>query len=362
MKFSKTYIESLAVALPDEILTSAEIERRLAPLYERLHLPEGRLELMTGIRERRLWPAGTRASDASARAGRAALAKSHIRANQIELYIHAAVCRDMLEPATAAFAHRKIGLSPNCQIFDLSNACLGFLNALTLAASMIEAGQIRAALITCGEDSRPLVEQTLRTLNEEPLTRNGIKPYFANLTIGSGAVGAVVCHESLLEAEGRGEGGGERSNSAGETPRAHRLIGGVARAATAHSELCQGETHGADSLAMQTDSEALLIAGVTLANETWHEFCKETGWDADTPARFICHQVGSIHRRKLYDTLGLDLAKDFSTFESLGNTGSVALPATLALAVEEGAVRPGDKVALLGIGSGLNSLMLAVEW
>jgi len=362
MKFSQTYIESLAAALPDEVLTSAEIERRLAPLYERLHLPEGRLELMTGIRERRLWPAGTRASDASARAGCAALAKSRIRPDQIELYIHAAVCRDMLEPATAAFAHRKIGLSPNCQIFDLSNACLGFLNALTLAASMIEAGQIRAALITCGEDSRPLVEQTLRTLNTEPLTRNGIKPYFANLTIGSGAVGAVVCHESLVAESERGAGGEGQRGTEGESPRPHRLIGGVARAATAHSELCQGETHGADSLAMQTDSEALLIAGVTLAHETWGEFCKETGWAAATPDRFICHQVGSIHRRKLYDTLGLDLAKDFSTFEFLGNTGSVALPATLALAVEEGAVRPGDKVALLGIGSGLNSLMLAVEW
>jgi len=359
MKFSKTYIESLAVALPDEVLTSEEIERRLAPLYERLHLPEGRLELMTGIRERRLWPAGTRASDASAQAGRAALAKSHIRADQIELYIHAAVCRDMLEPATAAFAHRKIGLSPNCQIFDLSNACLGFLNALTVAASMIEAGQLRAALITCGEDSRPLVEQTLRTLNAAPLTRNGIKPYFANLTIGSGAVGAVVCHESLVE--DCGQGGGQRGG-AGASPRPHRLLGGVARAATLHSELCQGDTHGADSLAMQTNSEALLIAGVTLANETWSEFCNATGWDAATPDRFICHQIGRIHRRKLYETLGLDLAKDFSTFEFLGNTGSVALPATLALAVEEGAVRPGDKVALLGIGSGLSSLILAVEW
>jgi len=382
MKFSKTYIESLAVALPEEVLTSAAIEQRLAPLYERLHLPEGRLELMTGIRERRLWPAGTRPSDASAQAGRAALAQSRLRAEQVELYIHAAVCRDMLEPATAAFAHRKIGLGPHCQLFDLSNACLGFLNALTLAASMIEAGQIRVALITCGEDCRPLVEQTLRTLNEQPLTRNGIKPYFANLTIGSGAVGAVVCHEGAIDAastpasEARaGEPSidaaasllcGRAANSGSQIKRAygpaHRLLGGVARAATAHSALCQGETHGADSLAMQTDSEALLIAGVTLAAETWQAFCETTGWSAATPDRFICHQVGSIHRRKLYETLGLDLAKDFSTFEFLGNTGSVALPATLALAAEHGAVKPGDKVALLGIGSGLNSLMLAVEW
>ncbi len=343
MKFAKTVIESLATALPAEALTSSDIERRLAPLYERLRLPEGRLELMTGIRERRVWPAGTRPSDASAAAGRAALAKSGLRADQVELFIHAAVCRDMLEPATASFAHRKIGLPATAQIFDLSNACLGWLNALTVAAGLIESGQIKCALVCSGENGGPLVEQTLRTLLAAPLDRNGIKPYFANLTIGSGAVAAMVCHESLLPAGAR----------------PHRLRGGIARAATAHSELCQGDTHGADALAMQTDSEALLVAGIQLARETWSAFTAEFGAAFD---RTICHQVGSTHRRKLYEALGIDLAKDFSTFETLGNTGSVALPATLAAAVEAGAIRDGDQVALLGIGSGLNSLMLALEW
>ena len=110
---------------------------------------------------------------------------------------------------------------------------------------------------------------------------------------------------------------------------------------------------------MQTDSEQLLLAGVALAQETWTDFTREQGSEF---ARFVCHQVGSAHRRKLYETLGLDLAKDFSTFETFGNTGSVALPSTLAAAVEAGAVRPGDRVGLLGIGSGLNCLMLALEW
>ena len=341
MRFEHVCIESLAVALPDEVWTSAEIETRLAPLYERLRLPAGRLELMTGIRERRMWPVGTRPSDASAAAGKAVLERSRLRAEQVELFIHAAVSRDMLEPATAAFAHRKIGLPDTAQIFDVSNACLGFLNALTVAAGLIESGQIRCALVASGENGRPLVDQTLRTLVERPLTRNEIKPYFANLTIGSGAVAAMVCHRSLVP------GGG------------HRLLGGVARAATRHSDLCQGDTHGADALAMQTDSEQLLVAGVGLAAETWAAFTREQGTDFD---RFICHQVGSVHRRKLYETLGLDLAKDFSTFETLGNTGSVALPATLALAAEAGAVRSGQRVGLLGIGSGLNCLMLALEW
>jgi len=72
--------------------------------------------------------------------------------------------------------------------------------------------------------------------------------------------------------------------------------------------------------------------------------------------------VGSVHRRALYRDLGLDLAKDFSTFESLGNMGSVALPATLAAAVDANAVTAGSRVALFGIGSGLNCMMLALEW
>ncbi len=344
MKFAHACLESIATVFPEEILTSAEIEERLRPLYERLRLPVGRLELMSGIRERRIWPAGMRPSEASAAAGRAVLAKSAIRAEQVELFIHAAVSRDMLEPATASFAHRLIGLPASAQIFDVSNACLGFLNALTLAAAMIDAGQIRCALVVAGENSRPLVEQTIATLNERPLSRNEIKPYFANLTIGSGAVAAVVCHESMV------------------TAKPHRLLGGVARAATAHSELCQGDTYGAEALAMQTDSEELLNAGLTLARETWGEFKREGGWDETSFQRYICHQVGSVHRRRLYETLGLDLGRDYSTFENFGNTGSVALPATLAAAIGAGAIVEGTRIALLGIGSGLNCLMLALEW
>src|SRR5688500_6306836 len=287
MRFEHVCIESIAVSLPDEIWTSAQIEERLRPRYERLKLPEGRLELMTGIRERRMWLPGTRPSDASAAAGKAVLAKSALRAESVELFIHAAVSRDMLEPATASFAHRKIGLPATAQIFDVSNACLGFLNSLTIAASLIEAGQIHCAMVVAGENGRPLVDQTLRTLVERPLSRNEIKPYFANLTIGSGAVGALVCHRSLVKGH------------------AHRLLGGVGRAATQHSELCQGDTYGAESLAMQTDSEQLLLAGVALAGETWREFTSVQGTQFD---RFVCHRVGSVQRRNLYEKLGLDLA------------------------------------------------------
>ena len=345
MRFRHACIESLETVLPGEIWSSAEIEERLRPVYGRLKLPEGRLELMTGIKARRMWPAGTRPSDASALAGRAVLKKSAFQPDQIEAFIHCAVSRDMLEPATASFAHHKIGLGARAQVFDLSNACLGFLNGLVTLGAMIDAGQIRCGMVVAGENGRPLVEQTLQQLLNPGLSRNDIKPFFANLTIGSGAVAAIICHEDLLPVGAK----------------KHRLIAGAALAATKHSELCQGDT--ADGgLQMQTDSEQLLLAGVQVALDTWNLFEQETGWTRETPNRFICHQVGSTHRRKLYETVGLDLNRDFSTFETLGNTGSAALPTALALAVDQGAVKSGDKVALLGIGSGINSLMLAVEW
>lgn len=345
MRFAHACIESLAVALPDEKWTSAGIEERLKPLYDRLKLPAGRLELMTGIKERRMWAPGTRPSDASAAAGRNVLKQSAIKPERMEVLIHSAVCRDMLEPATASFAHHKIGLGPHCQIFDLSNACLGFLNGLVTLAAMIDSGQIKCGMVVSGENGRPLVDRTIKHLLETPLDRNAIKPFFANLTIGSAAVAAVVCHEDLLPAG---------------APK-HRMLAGSVLAATKHSELCKGDSEG-DALVMETDSEQLLLAGVEVAQRTWKSFEQETGWSPATPDRIITHQVGTMHRRKLYETVGLDLAKDFSSFETLGNTGSAALPSTLALAVEQGALRAGQKAALLGIGSGLNSLMLAVEW
>ena len=64
----------------------------------------------------------------------------------------------------------------------------------------------------------------------------------------------------------------------------------------------------------------------------------------------------------MLESLGIPQQKDFATFNWLGNTGSAALPVTLAIACEQGFIVPDDQVALLGIGSGINSIMLGVQW
>lgn len=343
MKFKHVAIESIGYALPDEIWTSADIESKLMPTYRRLGLPEGRLELMTGIRERRFWPRGTRPSDASALAGKAVLAKTRFKRSEVDLLIHAAVCRDRLEPATAAYVHGLLGLSGRTQIFDLSNACLGFLNAIVVAGSMIDTGQVERVLIVSGEDGRPLIENTLQQLLDPQLTRRTIKPFFANLTIGSGSVGALLCHEKLVS---------------GDCP---RVTAAVVETDSSANKLCQGDSAG-DALEMLTDSEELLVAGIRVAKRAWQRFTEKTGWSAETPDCVITHQVGKAHSRELFGALNLALEKDYTTFETLGNVGSVSCPITLARAIEEARFGPGQKAALLGIGSGLSSLMMAVEW
>ncbi len=113
---------------------------------------------------------------------------------------------------------------------------------------------------------------------------------------------------------------------------------------------------------MHTDSEQLMNAGVATGAETFTRFLDQAKWQRGDIDKTICHQVGVAHRKLLFESLGLDTGLDYSTFETLGNTGAAALPLTLALAVEAGHIQKGDRVAMLGIGSGINCQMLALEW
>lgn len=358
MRFEHVEIQAFAHVLPERVVTSAELEERLAPLYARLRLSTGRLEMMSGIRARRFFEPGTRPSAIAARAGARAIERSGIERERIGCIVHAAVCRDFLEPATASVVHHALELSPACVPFDLSNACLGFANAMAVTGAMIERGEIEAALVVSGEDGGPLVEATLRTLALDPQAdRAALKRAHASLTIGSAGAACVLARSP-----------DSRTRSArpqGSRP-AWKLLGGAALADTQHHELCQGD-HEANQGGplMETESEAMLQAGNALAARTFEAFLQEMGWSREDVDRVVTHQVGSVHRKLLFETLGLDPARDFPTVETLGNTGSAALPVSFSLAEEAGFLRaggrPGQRVAMLGIGSGLACLMLGVE-
>jgi 3-oxoacyl-[acyl-carrier-protein] synthase-3 len=341
MLYRNVCLEAFGYVLPEEIVTSDELERRLAPAYERMKLPPGRLELMTGIRQRRFFPRGVSMGRTSAASGRLALEAAGLDARHVGALVHGSVCRDYLEPATACSVHHALGLPPQCLALDVSNACLGIVTGMLQVANMIELGQIRAGLVVGTECGRALVENTIERLNaDEAIDRRGVKPFFASLTIGSASVAVLLCDRELSHTQ-------------------NRLEGAAVRAHSHEHGLCQSD--GLDSF-MRTDSEQLLAAGIATAVDTFADFLVEMRWNRADIARTVCHQVGAAHQRLMFQSLGLDAALDFATYPVLGNTGAVALPLTMALAAEAGRLRRDDKVALLGIGSGINCQMLGATW
>ncbi|MEZ5942317.1 MAG: 3-oxoacyl-ACP synthase III [Planctomycetaceae bacterium] len=347
MKYRNVCVECITAILPPHVVTSDEIETELAPVYQRLGLPEGRLELMTGIRERRFFDPGTKPGTISAQTARQAIEQSGLSPSVFGALIHGSVCRDQMEPATAAAVHAGTGLPQNCLVLDVSNACLGLLNGAALIADLIELGQIRAGVVVGTEVGRPLVEGTVdRLKTNSDVTRKSIKLEFASLTIGSGSAAIVLCDRKLSRT-------------------GNRLLGGAARANTSHHNLCAGgvepEQTGDARPQMSTDSEALLYAGVELATETWEQTRSVLGWSNEMVDKVVTHQVGRAHRNLLLEKLGIAPEKDFPTVEFMGNSGAVALPTAAAFAIEKKHIVAGDRVALLGIGSGLNSIMLGME-
>lgn len=344
LRYTQVCLHEFGYQLPPVELSSEAIEERLQPLYERLKLPAGRLELMTGIRTRRLWPEGTRPSDGAAAAGINAMARAGIAPEDLECLLFTSVSRDMMEPATASFVHRTLGLPATCLLFDISNACLGFLDGMLVLANMLEMGQVRAGLVVAGETAEDLIGSTLaHLLAETALTRKSIKPLFASLTIGSGAVALVMTRRDYLDT-------------------GHYLRGGACRANTAHNDLCQGGQNAEQGTLMSTDSEQLLTKGIETAAACWQSFQTTLGWTKESIDRFFCHQVGRAHAQMLFDTLQLDPARNFETLPTLGNVGSVSAPITMAMGIEQGALLPGQRAAILGIGSGINALMLGIDW
>ena len=346
MRWSQVCLESIGYVLPEERVASETLEQRIAPIYQRMNLGMGQLVAMTGIRERRFWPPEPRMSDGASQAGREALDQAGVAPEDVGVVIYAGVCRDDLEPATACAVADSLGIRGDALVLDHANACLGVLNGMVTVANMIELGQVKAGLIVSCESAREIVETNIQRM----LSAGDIETWkycMPTLTGGSGAIGVVLTHRDFSFTQ-------------------RMLVGAVAQSAPENHRIARwGSAEGylgQSSWAMETDAAAVLSNGVALGERTWSRFLAELGWSASDLDRVVCHQVGSGHQRSILDALGIPHEREFSTYEHLGNIGTVSLPITAARAAEEGFIVEGDRVGFLGIGTGLNCLMMGVQW
>jgi acyl-CoA:acyl-CoA alkyltransferase len=348
MQYTKVHIDTIGYELAPVVVSSEELEDTLEPLYAALHLSEGQLEALTGIQERRWWPEGYALSDGAIAAARKALDQSNVCAEDIGAVVYCGVGRDNFEPATACRVAAELGIGGNTAVFDIGNACLGVMNGILDIANRIELGQIRAGLVVSAENARDIVEETMAKMLATPTMECYIQS-LATLTGGSGAVAVLVTDGSFDNTDGQ-----------------HQLLGGVSLAAPEHHGLC---TWGMESFEggmrkqfMATDAVSVLRYGVELGLQTWQALLTELGWTAESIDKVICHQVGNANKEAILKSINIAPEKDFATFGHLGNIGTVSLPLTAAIADERGHLTSGNEVAFLGIGSGLNCMMLGLRW
>ncbi|MCE9533680.1 MAG: 3-oxoacyl-ACP synthase III [Planctomycetes bacterium] len=371
MNYSRVYLESIGYELAPVVISTSELEERLAPLYETLKMSPGQLESLTGISERRWWGEDYPLSKGASIAARNALARSNISPKDIDVLIYAGVCREQFEPATACRVASELGINSDASVYDISNACLGVLNGIVEVANRIELGQCKAGLVVSCETAREInevmIDQMVREKSIDTF-RNAV----ATLTGGSGAVAVLVVSEELSSSHRRKLLGGANKNAAQHhglcrwgwesfLPTVVERILNAPGGALVKKAYDLGVKHCVTPF-MATDAGSVLKYGVDLGLRTWKTFLTRVDWAVDSIDKVICHQVGAGHRDAILRTLGIPAEKEFSTFEYLGNIGTVSLPLTAALAEEREFLKPGDRVGFLGIGSGLNCLMLGLQW
>ncbi|MDR2366602.1 MAG: 3-oxoacyl-ACP synthase III [Deltaproteobacteria bacterium] len=332
-KFTKAAIVAWSRDEGLDGLSSVVLEEALAPVIERLRLPKGLLSSMTGIDRRLLYPSDWPPSRGSIRAAERLFSKGLDR-TMIDTIYSASVGRDFLEPSMASAIQAALGLGGGVKSLDLGSACLGFIDGLELAALRIEADLSEYVLVVAGENSRPLLENTITKLLAPEITVKDFFDNFASLTLGSGGAAMVV-------------------GPADRHPAAPRLICSVSRSDATGNHFCRG-----DFTSMTTDSTGLLESGVELARATFDRGGNLFGWTGSSFDLIICHQVSEVNTKRFRQALDLNPAALVETYPEYGNMGPVAVPFTFDLAWEKGLIRQGQRLGLMGIGSGLCCSMM----
>jgi 3-oxoacyl-[acyl-carrier-protein] synthase-3 len=209
---------------------------------------------------------------------------------------------------------------------------------MVVVANMIELGQIDTGMVVSCEGSRDGYLSTFERLLSEPPNMRAFRANLATFTLGSGSVAMILRHKV-------------------KSKTGKQLLGGYFYSQTQHNDLCVAQTTW-----MRTNSTPLLHEGLKVIYSAWDGFSKELGWNSETVDKVFTHQVSEKQRELGLKAIGLNRGIDYPTLIELGNIASVSAPLSMALAYDKDFLQDGDKVCLIGVGSGINSLVLGIEW
>jgi 3-oxoacyl-[acyl-carrier-protein] synthase-3 len=334
---SRVALRGVAAYLPPQQRSSGQVEALIAQSSPKLRVPRGIVELMTGIRCRRVAADDVNASDLAAEAGRRVLDKTGVDAADVDLLIYASVSQDLLEPATANIVQEKVGT--RCPVFDLKNACNSFLNALQVAEALIQNGTYRTILVTVGELPSRCIKWSLRN-------REDLRLSFPGYTLGDAGAAA------LLQPSDNGLGIFYRSFKS-----ASRFwdLGVIPGGGSMHPR-------GDEWTYIQGDGTRLKDAFFEVGPAILHDALAATGTICADYQRVLVHQVSMPFIRMFLDLSGVPRNKIVVTLPELGNMGAASLPVAFALAEERGEISRGDRLMWIGLAGGISMGVMLMDY
>lgn len=323
---------SVGTYIPEQRVTSEEIMREVDSL--RFDVPHRWLEKATGVKERRAAPSELAPSDMAVKAALEALEVAQLSADQIDTIIYVGIDRDVLEPATAHMVQAKLG-ARNALVFDLTNACHGFINGLHMMDAMIALGQTRRGLIVTGERGFRYARNAIATLKDTD-SQEVFFRLAAGLTLGD-AGGAAILGPKLDPETG--------------------FMGFMLES--------YGDYHGlsmcrnGENRCLETES-TLIADGTRLLGDLYTRFIDKLGWKASEVAKCVQHQPTRklAHYIAAFSQIPLDRSID--TISTLGNVVTANIPVSLQAAAKCLTTR--EKVLISGAGSGLVVSHTGLVW
>lgn len=318
-------IESIGSYLPDQVVTSEELMNEIQ-VEKRFGVPNTWLEQLTGIRARRFAGPNAKPSDLAIEAGRAALEKCGMDPADIGMVIYCGIDRDWVEPATSHRIQRELGCK-NAACLDVTNACHGFTNGMSVGDAMIATGAAENVLVVTGEVPSHVALDCIADINKNPTDEN-FRGKVGGLTTGD-AGGAVILQRAFNESG----------------VKTYRFM-----SSGRYAELCyynvdqEGNRYG--QMLMEKISAAALYLHKSLITDTYNSL----KWKPKDVDFLICHQAGKKPHQRFAKLAEVDISKAPVTYENLGNLTSASVPVTLDLAGSD----KGDRVLILGTGSGLS--------
>jgi 3-oxoacyl-[acyl-carrier-protein] synthase-3 len=308
-------IHSLALALPEGRLTSAE-------LADRLGLEESWILSRTGVRQRPVARPDERLSDFAARAGSAALQQAGIDPARLDLVIAATMTQDELSPNTAPLVAHAIGAT-HAGAYDVGAACTAFLSGLSIGAAQIESGRADWVLVLGADFITRVVDWEDRRS----------APLFGD------AAGAVVLGPA-------GERGGR--------------IGPVVLGSDGAGAQAIQIPHSDRKLRM--DGPEVYRHALARMSEATFAALERAGLALEDVDLFVYHQANQRIIKALGERLEVDPARVVDCIADFGNSSAATIPLALAAARQDGRLRPGCRVLLGAFGAGFTWGGAVVEW